>query len=164
LYHRIIGLKYCLYYLYFVLRALVRPSTTGFTRPIYSQKLVAPLGSRYRRRDRDPTSRRTLLAVRCRRPHHERNTASTPRTDENGRDRALVLRRTPREPWRRRRPENCAAVLVGTQDARRLANAVVLVDGATPPKDGCRRHGFDLRDDRHGNRIGVGNIFQRIWS
>ena len=44
----------------------------------------------------------------------------------------------------------------------RLVNAVVLVDGATPLKDACTRHGLDFRYERHGNPNSVGRVFREV--
>jgi len=41
-------------------------------------------------------------------------------------------------------------------------NAVVLVDGAAPLKDACRRHGLDFRYEKHGNRNSVERVFREI--
>jgi transposase-like protein len=41
-------------------------------------------------------------------------------------------------------------------------NAVFLVDGATPLKDACQRHGLDFRYEKHGNRNSVERVFREI--
>ena len=41
-------------------------------------------------------------------------------------------------------------------------NAVFLVDGATPLKDACSRHGLDFRYQKHGNRNSVERVFREI--
>src|SRR6056297_1606884 len=40
--------------------------------------------------------------------------------------------------------------------------AVFLVDGATPLKDACNRHGLRFRYEKHGNRNSVERIFRQI--
>jgi len=52
--------------------------------------------------------------------------------------------------------------LVGERDASRLVNAVFLVDGATPLKDVCTRHGLDFRYERHGNRNSVERVSREV--
>ena len=52
-------------------------------------------------------------------------------------------------------------VLVDERDAPRLVNAVFLVDGATPLKGACTRHGLDFRYEGHGNRNSVERVFER---
>ncbi len=39
-------------------------------------------------------------------------------------------------------------------------DAVFLVNGATPLKDACQRHGLDFRYERHGNRNSVKRVFR----
>ena len=41
-------------------------------------------------------------------------------------------------------------------------DTVFLVDGATPLKDACNRHGLDFRYERHGNRNSVERVFREI--
>jgi len=41
-------------------------------------------------------------------------------------------------------------------------DAVFLVDGATPLKDACSRHGLDFRYERHGNRNSVERVFREV--
>jgi putative transposase len=41
-------------------------------------------------------------------------------------------------------------------------DAVFLVDGATPLKDACRRHGLEFRYEKHGTRNSVERIFREI--
>ncbi|WP_225335934.1 IS6 family transposase [Halomicrobium urmianum] len=41
-------------------------------------------------------------------------------------------------------------------------DAVFLVDGATPLKDACQRHGLDFKYERHGNRNSVERVFREI--
>jgi putative transposase len=41
-------------------------------------------------------------------------------------------------------------------------DAVFLIDGATPLKDACSRHGLDFRYERHGNRNSVERIFREV--
>jgi putative transposase len=41
-------------------------------------------------------------------------------------------------------------------------DAVFLVDGATPLKDACTRHGLDFRYGRHGNRNSVERVFREV--
>jgi len=41
-------------------------------------------------------------------------------------------------------------------------DAVFLVDGATPLKEACHRHGLDFRYERHGNRNSVERIFREV--
>jgi transposase-like protein len=43
-----------------------------------------------------------------------------------------------------------------------VEDAVFLVDGATPLKDACTRHGLDFRYERHGNRNSVERIFREV--
>ncbi len=44
----------------------------------------------------------------------------------------------------------------------RLVNAVVLVDDSHSVQHACRRHGFDFRYERHGNRNSVERVFREI--
>jgi putative transposase len=39
-------------------------------------------------------------------------------------------------------------------------DSVFLVDGATPLKEACHRHGLDFRYERHGNRNSVERVFR----
>jgi putative transposase len=41
-------------------------------------------------------------------------------------------------------------------------DATFLVDGATPLKDACTRHGLDFRYEKHGNRNSVERIFREV--
>ena len=41
-------------------------------------------------------------------------------------------------------------------------DAVFLVDGATPLKDACTRHGLDFRYEKHGNRNSVERVFREV--
>jgi len=41
-------------------------------------------------------------------------------------------------------------------------DAVFLIDGATPLKDACTRHGLRFRYEKHGNRNSVERIFREI--
>jgi len=41
-------------------------------------------------------------------------------------------------------------------------DAVFLVDGATPLKDACNRHGLRFRYEKHGNRNSVERVFREI--
>ncbi len=41
-------------------------------------------------------------------------------------------------------------------------DAVFLVDGATPLKDACSRHGLDFRYQKHGNRNSVERVFREV--
>jgi len=41
-------------------------------------------------------------------------------------------------------------------------DVVFLVDGATPLKDACNRHGLDFRYERHGNRNSVERVFREV--
>jgi transposase-like protein len=41
-------------------------------------------------------------------------------------------------------------------------DAEFLVDNATPLKEACRRHGFDFRYERHGNRNNVERVFRDV--
>ena len=41
-------------------------------------------------------------------------------------------------------------------------NAVFLIDGATPLKDACNRHGLRFRYEKHGNRNSVERVFRVI--
>jgi len=41
-------------------------------------------------------------------------------------------------------------------------DAVFLVDGATPLKEACRRHGLDFTYERHGNRNSVERVFREV--
>jgi len=41
-------------------------------------------------------------------------------------------------------------------------DAVFLVNGATPLKDACNRHGLDFRSERHGNRNSVERVFREV--
>ncbi|QCW03441.1 IS6 family transposase [Natrinema pallidum] len=43
-----------------------------------------------------------------------------------------------------------------------IDDAVFLVDGATPLKDACTRHGLDFRYERHENRNNVDRVFQEV--
>jgi transposase-like protein len=43
-----------------------------------------------------------------------------------------------------------------------IENAVFLVDGATPLKDACQRHGLDFRYEKHGNRNSIERVFREI--
>ena len=52
--------------------------------------------------------------------------------------------------------------LVGERIAKRFVNAVFLIDGATPLKEACHRHGLDFRYDRHGNRNSIERVFREV--
>ena len=41
-------------------------------------------------------------------------------------------------------------------------NAVFLIDGATPLKDACNRHGLRFRYEKHGNRNSAERVFREI--
>ena len=41
-------------------------------------------------------------------------------------------------------------------------DAVFLIDGATPLKDACNRHGLDFRYEKHGNRNSVERVFREV--
>jgi putative transposase len=41
-------------------------------------------------------------------------------------------------------------------------DAVFLVDGATPLKDACNRHGLRFRYEKHGNRNSVERVFREV--
>jgi transposase-like protein len=41
-------------------------------------------------------------------------------------------------------------------------DAVFLVDGATPLKDACRRHGLEFRYEKHGTRNSVERVFREV--
>ena len=41
-------------------------------------------------------------------------------------------------------------------------NAVFLIDGATPLKDACNRHGLRFQYEKHGNRNSVERVFREI--
>ena len=41
-------------------------------------------------------------------------------------------------------------------------NAVFLIDGATPLKDACNRHGLRFRYEKHGNRNSVERVFREV--
>ena len=41
-------------------------------------------------------------------------------------------------------------------------NAVFLVDGATPLKDACNRHGLNFRYEKHENRNSVEHVFREV--
>jgi transposase-like protein len=41
-------------------------------------------------------------------------------------------------------------------------DAVFLVDGSHSLQDACRRHGFDFRYEKHGNRNAVERVFREI--
>jgi putative transposase len=41
-------------------------------------------------------------------------------------------------------------------------DAVFLVDGATPLKDACSRHGLDFKYQKHGNRNSVERVFREV--
>ena len=43
-----------------------------------------------------------------------------------------------------------------------IVDLVFLVDGATPLKDACMRHGLDFRYERHGNRNSVERVFREV--
>ena len=43
-----------------------------------------------------------------------------------------------------------------------VEDAVFLVDGATPLKDACTRHGLDFRYEKHGNRNSVERVFREV--
>jgi transposase-like protein len=43
-----------------------------------------------------------------------------------------------------------------------VADAVFLVDGATPLQDACRRHGLDFRYEKHGHRNSVERVFREV--
>jgi putative transposase len=41
-------------------------------------------------------------------------------------------------------------------------DAVFLVDGSHSSQHTCRRHGFEFRDERHGNRNSVERVFREV--
>jgi transposase-like protein len=41
-------------------------------------------------------------------------------------------------------------------------DAIILVDGAAPLQQACRKHGLDFRYERHGNRNSVERVFREI--
>jgi len=41
-------------------------------------------------------------------------------------------------------------------------DAEFLVDGVTPLKDACNRHGLDFRYERHGNRNSAEHVFREV--
>ena len=43
-----------------------------------------------------------------------------------------------------------------------VSDAVFLVDGATPLKDACNRHGLRFRYEKHGNRNSVERVFREV--
>ena len=43
-----------------------------------------------------------------------------------------------------------------------MSDAVFLVDGSHSLQDGCHRHGFDFRYEKHGNRNAVERVFRDI--
>ncbi len=43
-----------------------------------------------------------------------------------------------------------------------ISDAVFLVDGSHSLQDVCQRHGFDFRDEKHGNRNAVEPVFREI--
>ena len=43
-----------------------------------------------------------------------------------------------------------------------IDNAVFLIDGATPLKEACHRHGLDFRYEKHGNRNSVERVFREV--
>ncbi len=48
------------------------------------------------------------------------------------------------------------------QEKHDVEDATFLIDGATPLKDACHRHGLDFRYEKHGNRNSVERIFREI--
>jgi putative transposase len=41
-------------------------------------------------------------------------------------------------------------------------DAVFLIDGATPLKEACHRHGLDFEREKHGNRNSVERVFREV--
>ena len=41
-------------------------------------------------------------------------------------------------------------------------DAIILVDGAAPLQQACRKHGLDFRYERHGNRNSVERVFREV--
>jgi transposase-like protein len=48
------------------------------------------------------------------------------------------------------------------REKHNVDDAVFLVDGATPLKEACHRHGLDFRYERHGNRNSVERVFREV--
>ena len=51
------------------------------------------------------------------------------------------------------------ALFTELREKHDVDDAVFLVDGATPLKEACNRHGLDFRYERHGNRNSVERVF-----
>ena len=43
-----------------------------------------------------------------------------------------------------------------------VGDAVFLIDGATPLKEACHRHGLDFRYEKHGNPNSVKHVFREV--
>jgi transposase-like protein len=54
------------------------------------------------------------------------------------------------------------AFFTNMREKHDVDDAVFLVDGATPLKDACTRHGLDFRYERHGNRNSVERVFREV--
>jgi transposase-like protein len=48
------------------------------------------------------------------------------------------------------------------QDKHDVEDATFLIDGATPLKDACHRHGLDFTYEKHGNRNSVERVFREV--
>jgi transposase-like protein len=48
------------------------------------------------------------------------------------------------------------------QEKHDVEDAVFLIDGATPLKNACHRHGLDFKYEKHGNRNSVERVFREI--
>ena len=52
--------------------------------------------------------------------------------------------------------------LTALSEKHDVSDAVFLVDGSHSLQDACQRHGFDFRDEKHGNRNAVERVFREV--